>query len=67
MSIYRRHPQTGELVYKLTIDVHLAGEKVPWFIGVADWPSAIAYLSSPEFRRIRSRAETVTIRNQEKP
>lgn len=64
MTSAARDPATGDLIYKLSINVDVTG-RLPLFIDCADWKAAARYLTSAEFRHIAAKVNLVTIHNRE--
>lgn len=63
MSGLGRDPVTGELLNKISIDVHLGDETQMY--AARDWKAARTFLASAEFRKIADRVDFVTLTNRE--
>lgn len=64
MSGLGRDPVTGELLNKISIDVHLADQSSLMYTA-RDWKAARTYLASAEFRSIADQVDFVTLTNRE--
>lgn len=60
-----RDPETGELVNKISINIHHAATMLPSFVWCRDWNAARKFLASAEFKAIADDVSFVTITNRE--
>jgi hypothetical protein len=56
---------TGELLNKISIDVHLVDAMLPLVYTARDWAAAQAFLGSSDFHEIADRVEFITFTNRE--
>jgi hypothetical protein len=66
-QVPHRDPKTGELNFKIGLDIHLAGQALPMEVDCRDWQATLNWLRSVEFKRMRDQVEFVTLKNREVP
>jgi hypothetical protein len=60
-----RDRETGELLNKISINIHVKGELLPRLVYCRDWTAARKFLASAEFKHIADTVERLTITNRE--